>query len=545
MMRLNRRRFLGTAAVVGASVPASWLGYRYLHHTPTVSLHKIGLPLAHALRDRSLHDKPVSQHRCRVLILGGGAAGLSTAWRLTRRGFHDFLLAEGYERNGNMAAFDAGNGLTAPTGAHYLALPSTESTTVRQILTDLGILTGYDRHGTPQYRDTDLVHAPAERLWHQGSWHEHLLLPDADARRFLQLIAPLKHARGSDGRKIFAIPIALSSADETWRRLDELTFAQWLNAQGLHSPSLRHYLDYCCRDDYGQGINQVSAFAGLHYFCARANEQDSVLTWSDGLNHIGEGLRRLAKLHPVSDFPAAGEWHFDAPASCAASAVAIREHPNFVEVHLRHNLTGKTVAVHAEQVVCAMPLLLAARLLHQPERYGLPLRPPEYAPWLVSNFVLHRFPAEAKHSELAWDNVVHGSTGLGYVVATHQLIRAAKPPRTVFTAYRAFNHAPPAQVRQELLNADAQALLEPAAADLLTVYGKRFWQHVSHIDLTVRAHAMSVPLRGYLNRPDLLTLRQHRSRIVFAHSDLSGYSVFEEAAHWGALAADALADNWV
>jgi hypothetical protein len=38
---------------------------------------------------------------------------------------------------------------------------------------------------------------------------------------------------------------------------------------------------------------------------------------------------------------------------------------------------------------------------------------------------------------LAWDNVIHGSPGLGWVVSTHQWLRAAKPAHTVFTAYRA------------------------------------------------------------------------------------------------------------
>ena len=35
----------------------------------------------------------------------------------------------------------------------------------------------------------------------------------------------------------------------------------------------------------------------------------------------------------------------------------------------------------------------------------------------------------------------------------------------------------------------------------------------------------------------LLALRRHRSRLHFAHSDLSGYSVFEEAVYWGVEAA--------
>ena len=37
------------------------------------------------------------------------------------------------------------------------------------------------------------------------------------------------------------------------RALDAISFAAWLDREGLHAPALRWYLDYCCRDDYGAG----------------------------------------------------------------------------------------------------------------------------------------------------------------------------------------------------------------------------------------------------------------------------------------------------
>ena len=49
-----------------------------------------------------------------------------------------------------------------------------------------------------------------------------------------------------------------------------MTFAAWLDARRpAPTPHLRWYLDYCCRDDYGAGAAQVSAWAGLHYFASR------------------------------------------------------------------------------------------------------------------------------------------------------------------------------------------------------------------------------------------------------------------------------------
>ncbi len=54
---------------------------------------------------------------------------------------------------------------------------------------------------------------------------------------------------------------------------------------------------------------------------------------------------------------------------------------------------------------------------------------------------------------------------------------------------------------------------------------------------------MAVPHAGYLSQPLYHALRQHRSRLLFAHSDMSGYSVFEEAAYWGVQAALAVLDK--
>ena len=561
---MNRRQFLQTTATLATAASASWLGYRYLSRPPSITVNKVGLPLAHLLRDQQLNAAPSREHVCETLILGSGAAALSAAWYLARNGYTNFCLADGLERNGNNAAYaylgslkmskanfseaktsaSSEPPLIAPSGAHYLAQPSAESSHIRQMLADLGIIEGYDGAGNPIYRDTDLVNAPDERLLINGAWQDGILpapsQQDADTRRFFALIAQLLHARGSDGRKIFAIPIALSSQDAQWRELDRHTFAQWLAAQGYQSTSLLWYLDYCCRDDYGQGINQVSAYAGLHYFTARGNEHAPVLTWADGLNHLSEALRAHAQIQSRPQLPNARELTFRQPESYPYIATQIAEQNDHVRVTLRHIHTGDTRSIRAQNVICAMPLNIAQRIIQSPQRYGFAadFRLPPSAPWLISNFVLHSFPAEPKRSELAWDNIIYGSQGLGYVVASHQHLHVAKPSHTIFTAYTALNHSSPANVRRQLLTAEPSDLLDIAAQDLLTAYGgKRFWQHVAHIGITIRAHAMSVPSAGYLTQPTLLALRRHQSRLHFAHSDLSGYSVFEEAAWWGVEAA--------
>ena len=537
-MKLTRRQLLGSAAALTAAAATSRLGHQYLHRLPPVHIRRIGLPFGHELRNGQVSRVPQSEHRCHTLILGSGAAALSAAWYLAKHGQHNFLLAEGIERNGNNAAYVSGS-LSAPSGAHYLALPSQESVYVRQLLSDLGILLdGIDRP-EPLYRETDLVYAPAERLYYQNRWQDSLLpQEDADSRRFHALIETLRRAHGRDGRKIFAIPIAHSSADEAWRRLDQTTFAAWLEKENYRSPSLLWYLDYCCRDDYGQGIAQVSAFAGLHYFAARGHTNEAVLTWPEGLAHLSEAIRRYIRLQNIDRLPETAELTFPLPTAINASALQISETDEDVAVILRHNQSGRTALIRAQNVICAMPLMIAARIIAQPQRYDFSPNLPAYAPWLVSNFVLNGFPREAQRSELAWDNVVHGTQGLGYVVSTNQLIRTAKPEQTIFTAYTALNHDSPQSIRRWLLKAGEEELLAHAAQDLTQAYGPSFWHQVASVDISIRGHGMSVPTPGYLNRPSLLQLRQHHSRLTFAHSDLSSYSVMEEAVYWGVEAAE-------
>ena len=51
-------------------------------------------PLGHRIRDRGAFKPPARTERFPIVIVGGGIAGLSAAWRLQQRGFRDFVLLE-------------------------------------------------------------------------------------------------------------------------------------------------------------------------------------------------------------------------------------------------------------------------------------------------------------------------------------------------------------------------------------------------------------------------------------------------------------------
>jgi hypothetical protein len=162
---------------------------------------------------------------------------------------------------------------------------------------------------------------------------------------------------------------------------------------------------------------------------------------------------------------------------------------------------------------------------------------PEYAPWMVSNFLMKDFPEELPRAPLSWDNVVYQEPGLGYVVSTHQDIRVRPPEKTVFTAYLALSDRTPDAARKWLNSASPAELLEAASVDLKTAYGWKFAPCVERVDITLRAHAMASPRPGFRSNEGARRLREADGPILFAHADLSGFSVFEEAAWWGYRAA--------
>ena len=529
---ISRRSFLLLTAATAVSGACSKL--KLLETTPQISYP--GMREGHLLREKAALPAPSGEIETDVVILGSGVAGLSAAWRLSKAGYRRFLLLDGPEFGGNATGGEFGD-LRFPRGAHYLPLPSMESTHVREMLFDFGVIEANPMSERPYFDETVLLHAPDERLYFNGEWQEGIvpnqgLTADdsAQQQRFFRYVDSLKAAHGADGRKLFAIPLDLSSADPLWTQLDRSTVKQWLTQQGFTSPTLHWYLDYVCRDEYGAGYERVSAWCGLHYFASRGGKaanaaEGAVLTWPDGLQPMVKFLAAaITRRHE-------GNWRQP------GFATRVDERANGVDVLCAQQTASglRSFVVKARHAICAMPLTVTAQIVPNLASYGFDraVHMPAHAPWLVSNFLMDGFPSENKGAPLAWDNVVYGGKGLGYVVSTHQQIRVAAPPKTVFSAYQALSTSTPTAARQWLQSATPEQLYEEAACDLREVYGLRLDQHAQALDITVRGHAMASPTPGFLSNQGLAALRNADGKLLFAHADLTGFSVFEEAAWWG------------
>ena len=536
---LSRRDLL--IAMLG--LPAALAGC----HAASVAKHEfagefvgLSLEIGHRLRD-GWKAVPASDawEKIDVVIVGGGVAGLSAAWRLRKTGFDDFAVVElesvagGTSRGGKPAA-----GVSAstpfPWGAHYVPAPTHQNPALVELFGELGLFDGTDADGDPIVAEQFTVDDPSERLFYRGHWYEGLYLHAgasdddiAQRRRFDAEIDRWVSWRDGSGRRAFTIPVALSSDDPDVTSLDRISMAEWLDRRQLNSPRLRWLVDYCCRDDYGLSAEQTSAWAGVFYFAARVTrsgaEARPLITWPGGnsriVEHLSNSLQRQLRLDTV------------------ALNVAPREDGvDVVTAHrARDGRDGTVRGIHAKRVIFAAPQFLAKYVVDAFRRNSpRNLEPFQYGTWFVANLFLRGRPAETGFP-LAWDNVLYDSPSLGYVNATHQTGPDFGP--TVLTYYYPFCDADPRRARQRLLEMDWRECADLTLADLSRAHPD-LGSLVERIDVMRWGHAMIRPMPGFMFGGARQAAAKPYRRIHFANTDLSGVALFEEAFYRGVRAAE-------
>ncbi|MES2558854.1 MAG: FAD-dependent oxidoreductase [Bacteroidota bacterium] len=473
-----------------------------------------------------------------VVIVGGGIAGLSAARKLKAQGI-DFTLFELDNRVGGNSVSDQ-NAISAyPWGAHYLPIPDHRDKELMLFLEECKCIEGFDANGLPTYNELYLCFDPEERLYINGFWQEglvpHVGVPEGEQKqiqRFFEIVAAYKTAIGTDGKDAFCIPLKHSSQDAAFTRLDALSFETYLKEQGLTSPHLHWYLDYCCRDDYGTGIRDTSAWAGIHYFASRkgkaANTTSStVLTWPEGNAWLVKKLQDKLSGHIQTDM--------------LVYAVCLNEQKQ-VQVDGFNFTTNRTERIVCNQVILSTPQFVSNKLLGDyPAANERSIKTFSYAPWMVANITVPSLPEE-KGFPMSWDNVFYGSKSLGYVDATHQHVKLFAPQK-VLTYYLPLSDGTPADERKQAFKRTHEEWVQLICADLKKVH-PGIDRYIEQIDIWLWGHGMIRPVPGFITGSE----RKHAAtaidgKVFFAHSDLSGISVFEEAFHRGMDAATALSST--
>jgi protoporphyrinogen oxidase len=480
--------------------------------------------VGHLLREhRNAEVAENNWENVRVAIIGGGIGGLSAAWKFGKENFNDFVLLELESEIGGTARSGKNNFISYPWAAHYLPVPFKENTELISLLDEMKLVEGRDQTGEIIVPEQFLCREPEERVFYKGRWYDGLYLrvgaSEEDLRQyaeFYNIVNFWVNWRDSKGRRAFVLPTANCSDDAELTALDKISFADWLKGKGFDSPRLFQYCDYATRDDYGLKLEQTSAWAGLFYFCARVRQsgEDSqpFITFPEGngkfANYLHEKSKDKIRLKSL--------------------AMQIVPTEKGVDVIYLNTETNEIRGLHCEKIIFASPIFTAKYLIRDfRETYADEF---QHNAWFVANLTLKDRPKSqfAKDFPLAWDNVLYESPSLGYVVATHQ--KGMDYGETVFTYY--YPMCAEENARAKLFGLNWQELADICLTDLSRAH-RDIRELTTRIDIMRWGHAMISPRPNFLWSGVREKAVQPFRNIHFAHSDLSGIALFEEAFYHG------------
>jgi hypothetical protein len=154
---------------------------------------------------------------------------------------------------------------------------------------------------------------------------------------------------------------------------------------------------------------------------------------------------------------------------------------------------------------------------------------------MVANITVSDLP-EYKGEPLSWDNVIYQSKSLGYVNACHQHLNRERDG-LVLTYYLPLVDQSPKEARMHIRERTHEELVQEIIKDLKPAH-QDIEKYITNIDIKIWGHGMVKPKVDFIFNPE----REKYSApigntVFFAHTDLSGISIFEEAFYQGTNAA--------
>ena len=479
--------------------------------------------LGHRLWSKDF-PKPSIIEKAKIVIVGGGISGLSAARALHQKGVDDFILLELDAHIGGNASNGENQYSKYPRGAHYLPLPNAEDKELIRFLEEEKIIVGYN-NGTPQFDAFQLSFPPQERLFYRGAWQEDLV-PKSNTdtasmkefERFFRMMNDFKVRKDTEEKFWFNLPIVEASRSEEVLLLDNYTMREWLEGNRFGAEELFWYIDYCCRDDYGLGIDLISAWAGIHYFSARKQNyaqqyKNDVLTWPEG----NARLAHLLEKYSINK----------TQKNCIVFDVQAQMN-DMVSLSVFDAKNNISKIIQAEKVIMATPQYINQYLLANRKKIASKF---VYAPWIVAAITLN-MNLDGDSFPLAWDNVIYGSQGLGYVYNQQQSIGQINDWKVV-SYYLPFSDRDVVRSRQKLYRENEDYWKATIIKDLSTAH-PTIENYIEAIEIFRLGHGMISPVKGFITSQEKMDAQKNiANKIFFAHTDLSGISVFEEGFHQG------------
>ncbi len=525
-VKFNRRDFLKTSFLAACFLP--FLQYcSKIAKSFLVKISGTNHVLGHQLWAKNF-PKPEETSSYKYIIVGAGISGLSAARFFKKNNIDDYILLEMENHFGGNSSNGENKFSKFPLGAHYLPIPNKADEELKSFLKESKIYLKDDVNGEPIFDEYQLTYAPEERLFYKNEWQENLIPQYATSekvktefQRFFYLMDDFRKRKDSVGKFWFDIPIKNASTIDEVIDLEKITFKNWLLQHHFHSEELFWYLDYCCKDDFGLGTDFVSAWAGIFYFSARKNDWSKkydghVFTWPEGNARLAKHLSTFSDNKIIKN-----QLVYD----CKIN----KNHE--VELLVFDNISKKSKKLIAEKVLFATPQFVNQYIFPEKKKATENL---VYSPWLLVTFQMNEnFGAE---EELSWDNVIYGVEGLGYIYNQHQNINI-NTGKKIITYYRSFSTKNSKKDRRNLYEITEEEM-KKMVFDELKLAHPHFEEMVEEVYFHKLGHGMISPIPNTIFGKEKEHLKQNiENKIFFAHTDLSGISIFEEAFHQGIDAA--------
>ena len=191
-------------------------------------------------------------------------------------------------------------------------------------------------------------------------------------------------------------------------------------------------------------------------------------------------------------------------------------------------LNDKSVEFQCSKTILALPFFVRKRIFNLEKE----LASFSYAPWVVVNIHIENFEEELGY----WDNVPFESKSLGYIVSTHQDLKGTVANQKTLTWYLPLVNSDPVAERKSAREKEASYWIEQAVLDIEKMH-ERIREYVTGAEAWVWGHGMVRPVPGMIWGEERNAAKSREGNVHFAHSDLSGMSVFEEAFYQGIRAA--------
>lgn len=462
------------------------------------------------------------------VVVGGGLAGLVSAWRVKKAG-HGVLLLEKNAVVGGQARQQDFETTPAAMASAFTDFPYNAQLT--ELYDDIGIVTGYTPGGHPIIDEAVLVSPPYDSFFIDGAWYSSPFedeaslraLPFSDAikadlRAFKRDMIRWYSYWGSDDKGAFEIPFdEYTSTDAAVRELDTLTFTEYVTGKGW-DVQVADLFSSLIRSEFGTTPEEVSAYAAICNISPEVfpSEGGDVISLPGGNAHIALALADLL-----------GE-------SVLAEATVLQVRRAGEEVHVTYRRGETHITVRARTIIYAAPQFLAPYVVPELAEAGRgDTSFLKYAPYIVANVHVSRTP-----QELVWISQIEGDYAISDIIVADwaglEDPAAADPGRpNVLTIYMPLTHE---GARMELLSRPIDEYQELMFAEL-EEFIPGITEAITRLDLYRWGHPMVIATPGFVFGSERIASKEPLGPIFFAGHETEGLPIIDCAIASGYRAA--------